>query len=242
MANYYSQGTLIAGGGVTLSQLKTICKYHGWRDNTTDGEAALTRFINDTICILSTLAPWPEYMKRDGTFATVASTDEYTLSNARIDRVGVVERENSTLPLTEISIEDWQHKKRTIGSTGTPMEYAVEKGLAGGASTVKLLLYPEPSGAEMLYYSYFRKPAEMSAGGDVADWPNARAWLISEALLSRLAAGKKDVAGFSLHSANFMQKVYKALGDARPSYIPIKVRPKYDNRDIRIRDTYWSFS
>lgn len=229
-------GALITGGGITLTDLKTICKYNGWRDTTTTGEAALTRFINDTIYILSTLAPWPEYLKRDGSQALTATTDEYTLNETNIDRLGVVERTTTTLSLDEISVEEWLHKKKTIGQTGSPTEYAIEKGLSGGVTTVKILLYPCPSATETLYYSYFRKPTTMSDGSDVADWPNTRAWLITEALRYLLSASHKDVTGFSLHNAEFMKNVYKAMGDSRGSYLPIKMKTFYNNRNLKIRD------
>lgn len=229
-------GALITGGGTTLTTLKTTCKYHGWSDTTTDGETSLTRFINDTIYMLSTLAPWPEYVKRDGSLATAVDADEYTLDEVGIDRVGVVERSASTLPLEETSIEEWQYLKRTIGQTGTPDRYAIEKGLSGGASTVKMLLYPYPTAVETIYYTYFRKPTVMSAGGDVADWPDTRSWLLNDALEYLLSAKKQDVGGYSLHNADFMQKVYKAMGDSRGSYLPIKCTKSFNNRNLRIRD------
>jgi hypothetical protein len=233
---YKGQGTLITGGGTTLTELKTICKYSGWRDTTDTGELALTRFINDTIYILSTLAPWPEYLKLDGEQAMADGTDEYVLDEVGIDRLGVVERSTATLPLGEITPEEWLIKKRTLSYTGSPLEYAVQKGLAGGVSTITMLVYPCPSTVETLYYSYFRKPTEMVDGSDIADWPNSRAWLITDALSVRLSKGIKDTSGFSLHSTDFMQKVYRAMGDSRGSYLPVKVRQCYDNRKIRIRD------
>ena len=230
------QGTLITGGGTTLTELKTICKYSGWRDNTTTGELALTRFINDTIYILSTLAPWPEYLKVDGSQLLTANISEYTLDETGIDRLGIVNRTTSTVGLDEISVEDWLSKTKTFAQTGSPLEYAIEKGLAGGVTTVKMLLYPCPTTSETLYYSYFRKPTELVDGSDVVDWPNTRAWLISDALAVRLAKGKKDNAGFSLHTTDFMQKVYKAMGDSRGSYLPIQVKPISYSRNVRIRD------
>jgi len=230
------EGTLISGGGTTLSELKTICKYAGWRDTTTTGELALTRFINDTIYILSTLAPWPEYLKVDGEVAMVDGTDEYTLTEVGVDRIGVVNRTTSSIALDEISQEEWLRKTTTFDQDGSPLEYAIGKGISGGVTTVKLLVYPCPSSAETLYFSYFKKPTEMTDDSDVADWPNTRAWLITDALSIRLAMGKKDNAGFSLHTADFMNKVYKAMGDSRGSYLPIQVKTTYNHRNVRIRD------
>jgi hypothetical protein len=178
-------------------------------------------------------------MKRDGSFSTADTIDEYTLDESNLDKVGVVMRAATNLDLDEITVEEWKHKKITLAYTGTPTEYAIEKGLTGGVPFVKMLLFPCPTAVETIYYTYFRKPVPMSSGSDVADWPTTRVWLIQDALEYLLSAGKKDTAGYSLHNADFMSKVYKAMGDSRGSYLPIKVRPKYSNRNVRIRDTYW---
>jgi hypothetical protein len=61
--------------GKALSDLETICKYHGWHDRTSAGEAQLDNFINDTIQLLSNLAPWPEYHRIDGAQSFVRATD-----------------------------------------------------------------------------------------------------------------------------------------------------------------------
>ena len=224
-----------------LSDLKTMCKYHGWRDTSTEGEAALTRFINNTIYILSTLAPWPEFLKRDGSVAMAASTKTYALDETGIDRLGTVERSDNTLSLDEVSVEDWLHIDTTTSQTGKPTCYAVEPSMSNGTPSLTMLVYPTPTAIETLYYSYFRRPTEMSAAADYADWPDDRLWLVEEALEKRQAAGKKDVTGWSLHNADFMSKVYHALGNARGSYKPIKVRDRAVNtKDLRIRDTWWS--
>lgn len=55
-----------AASGTALSDLETICEYHGWKDRSTAGEAQLDNFINHTIQMLSNLAPWPEYHRLDG--------------------------------------------------------------------------------------------------------------------------------------------------------------------------------
>ena len=55
-----------AATGKTLAQLETICQYYGWKDRSTAGEAELDNFINETIQILTDLAPWPEYYRIDG--------------------------------------------------------------------------------------------------------------------------------------------------------------------------------
>lgn len=64
----------------TLAQLKTICYYHGWSDTSDGGLAALTSFINQTLQQLSTLAPWPEYCKVDGSVTCGATETEVTIT------------------------------------------------------------------------------------------------------------------------------------------------------------------
>lgn len=77
----------------TLAQLKTICQYHGWQDNTTTGLSELTNFINETLQILSTLEKWPEYCKVNGK-VTCAAT-EATIS--------AISNDGSTATVTAIS-------------------------------------------------------------------------------------------------------------------------------------------
>ena len=230
------EGTAVSGGGTTLANLKTICQYMGWVSTRTGSSGALVRFINDTLETLVSLAPWPEYLKRDGSQAITSGTDSYTLSESNIDSLGVVERSDTTLALDEISIEEWLAKKRSLSTTGLPADYAVEKGLSGGVTTVTMLLFPEPTSSETLYYSYKRKPATMADDTDICDWPKSRMWLLTNALEYIMAQPARQI--YSLHQPEFMEKVYSALGDTRASYMPIKVKDVYSTKDLRIRDSY----
>lgn len=239
MVNLYGQGTLVSGGATTLAELKTICRYRGWRDTSANGTAALVRFINDTIYTLSTLAPWPEYLKRDGDVTLANATSEYTLDESAIDRLGIVERSDSTVSLEEISVEEWLSRTKTQAASGTPTHYAIEKVLTSGVTSLKMLVYPTPSEASTLYYSYYRKPVPMVADSDIADWPDSRVWLLTNAIDYIMA--NKDTAGFSLSSSEFMKEVNKACADARGSYKPIKCKRYVNNKDVKIRDTYWNF-
>lgn len=73
-----SGAAVSAVSGKTLAQLETICEYHGWHDRSTQGEAELDNFINQTIQMLAVLAPWPEYHRVDGAqaFLRVQTTIE----------------------------------------------------------------------------------------------------------------------------------------------------------------------
>ena len=101
---------------------------------------------------------------------------------ANIDSLGIVSRSGTTLPLEEIPVAEWLDKKTSLAATGLPSEYAVEKGVSSGSTVVKLLLYPEPTSSETLYYSYKRKPVTMTTANSVADWPDTRIWLLANAL------------------------------------------------------------
>ena len=104
----------------TLAELKVVCQYSGWVSTRTGSDAALTQFINDTLETLVSLADWPEYSKRDGSQAIVSGTDDYTLSETGIDRLGLVSRSGTTLPLDEISTEEWLANKTNHALTGLP--------------------------------------------------------------------------------------------------------------------------
>jgi len=238
MATGKGQGSVAtSANSITLAELQTMCKYHGWRDTTTEGIAALTRYINNTMNILSQLAPWPEYLKRDGSVAMAADTYEYTLDETGIDRIGAIVRADNSLPLDELSIEDWLSIHTNTVRTGRPDRYATEPTVS---MALKLLVYPTPTTVETLSYTYYRRPVEMVNTTDYADWPLDRVWLLEEALEKRLSAGKKDTTGWSLHNADFMQKVYTALGNARSSYKPIRVSPRVGvPSEHRIRDGWF---
>ncbi|MHC4463334.1 MAG: hypothetical protein ACYS30_18155 [Planctomycetota bacterium] len=64
-----------AASGKTLANLETICQYNGWKDRSTAGEAELDNFINETIQLLTDLAPWPEYHRVDGAQSFLRVTD-----------------------------------------------------------------------------------------------------------------------------------------------------------------------
>ena len=213
-----------AATGKTLDNLKDVCEYHGWADRTTAGDAQLENFINQTIQLLSNLAPWPEYHRIDGmqpfnrstatitgitgtgttvtvtavahgfsvgdvgdttsttnynatnkkilsaadantfTYADTPSAtaetsgtftigDQKTLPQSSIIRLGTVTRAGLLPPLDEITTEEWLHKKRYIGSTGPPTEYALRKYTSSGLFKIDMLVYPIPTTAVVLYLS-----------------------------------------------------------------------------------------
>lgn len=227
----YGTGAVGASsGGKTLAQLQTICQYHGWQDNTTDGLAALTQFINDTLQILATLAEWPEYQHRDGQVIFAAgdsADDDVVLANTRLDRVGVLIRDDRVSPLDEITVEEWLYEKKYHASSGPPTHYALRKYLTSGAPTVEMLCYPSPTTAITLYYTWRNYPGILASAEDVAEWPDTRVWLLTDALRIRLAAADRDSGGVALYGAEFMKNVHRAFGHSRSSYMPIIAKPTY---------------
>ncbi len=295
----YGTGTAASStGGKTLTQLKAICKYHGWTDFTTDGTAQLTQFINDTLQLLATLADWPEYLGRNGSvtfparsvsivsvsaaggtvtlvtgthgFAvgdviTVSGTDNYdeasvtiatvadtthiaytssntgatstgtvtvdnnveTLSDTRLSRIGILTRDDRAAPLDEITVEEWLHKKKYYATTGPPTEYALRKSMSSGAPSIEMMVYPDPTTALTMYYTYRVYPALMANPTDIAEWPDTRVWLLTDALRMRLAQGDRDTGGAVLYGADFMSKVKRAFTHSRSSYMPIIAKPTF---------------
>ena len=296
MGNLYDKYTAVDGGGKTLTALKNICRYEGWNDSTTNGQTALTNFINETLQILAMLAPWPEYLHRDGSvtyptkahtissivdddagavdvttsavhgltvgdIVTVTGTTEYNesaktitevgstttlayassvdkaeettgaitrddnnyevLSSTRFLRMGTVVRDDYSVPLDEIAMDEWLHKTKYNAATGPPNEYALRKTVSSGDIAAEMVVYPEPVAAVTLYYTWQSSPLILSADSDTTDWPDVRLWLLTDSLRIRLAEIDRDSSGVVLYSSDFMTKVNRAYNQARPSYKPI---------------------
>ena len=225
-----------AASGKTLAQLRTMCQYAGWNDNSTNGLSALDDFINDTLHKLAALAPWPEYLFHDGSVTLVASDDDYdlTTSNAgddnEIAKVGTVIRTDRRSPLEEIPIEEWLSLLRVSGATGSPDFYALRRKVTSGTgiTITEMLVYPNPTSSEagnILYFTYKVPPIILNAADDVTDWPTDRLWLFRAAVSVRITKKDRDAGGFALYSADFQKLINQAFAYARPSYMPVPVFP-----------------
>lgn len=137
MATGKGKGTAVTTGGSTLSDLKTICQYHGWHDTTTAGLAALRNFINRTLQLLSILAPWPEYHKRNGVQSLTVGIDHYELSETNIGALGNVIRPGRNVPLDILpgGIDEWLLATKTRTTTLTIDTNWVTAPLAGDTLT-----------------------------------------------------------------------------------------------------------
>lgn len=216
-----------SAGGKTLTQLQAICKYHGWTDFTDDGKTQLTQFINDTLQLLATLAEWPEYQGRTGEATFAADDDDVDLTDTRLSRVGIVVRTDRAAPLDEITVEDWLYKKKNFAESGPPLEFALRKSMSSGSPAIEMLCYPSPTTEIILYYTFTSYPNLLANPTDVAEWPDTRIWLFTEALRIRLAQVDRDTGGVVLYGADFMSKVKRAFTHARSSYMPIIAKPTF---------------
>ncbi len=245
-------GTEATPAGTALSDLRDVCKYHGWTDFSTLGIAALDRFINRTLQLLSVLAEWPEYHKRDGriTLSTDTAAEVcQTSADADINdiaRIGDVIYPENMSPLAEIEggIDEWLRLTTQTGaSTGRPTQYALRKYVdvdgATGYTLMEMLLYPTPTAGEngdFLYYPYRTNPVKLVNGGDVTDWPDYRLWLLEEALEKRIASQNRDAQGSALESNDFLQLVFRAFAASRMSYKPIPLEGGPESRERSIRE------
>ncbi len=228
--------TVSSGTGKTLANIKTMCKYRGWNDFTTDGVAELENFINGTLQILAMLAQWPEYYRRDGSATFSAADDAEELDETNLVRVGTVIRTDKAAPLDEMNIDDWLFNKKYHTATGPPNSYALRKYTTAGLNLTEMLLYPNPAVETTLYYTYQVEPVTLSADGEKTDWPLSRMWLLAKALDIRLAAIDRDTAGVALYGSDFMALVNRAYNQARPSYKPIVARPVVMSHKWRLGD------
>jgi len=228
--------TVSSGTGKTLANLKTSCQYYGWNDMTDAGVGELENFINDTLQLLATLAPWPEYVKRDGSHTFDADDDDEELDESNLVRIGTVVRTDKASPLEEMTIDEWLFNKKYHAASGPPNSYALDKYTTAGLNLTKMLLYPCPAAETTVYYTYQVEPSTLSADDDKTDWPLSRMWLFAKALEVRLAAIDRDAAGVVLHNAEFMTLVNRAYNQARPSYKPIVAKPVVMSHKWRLSD------
>lgn len=236
-----------AGSGKTLADLKAICYYHGWQDSYTDGVAALVRFINNTLQMLSALAHWPFYHKVDGRITLATDDDDYVCKNSsdevitNISKIGTVLRDDCFTPLNMMpgGPDEWMLKRTVEGWSGSPTQYTTRKYVTDGLYRIDMLVYPCPGSGQngdYLYFPYEKLPEELALDTDETDWPNHLLWLLEEALDIRIAAGKKDTTGVALQTPEFMMLVNKAIGDSRNSYMPVIAERELPVRDRRIRE------
>lgn len=218
----------------TLAQLKTICQYHGWQDATTTGLSQLTEFINETIQMLASMHPWPEYNKVDGSATITANTDSVTLAQSNIWKIGSLIRTDRAVPLDEIDQDEWLRLRTYHQGTGAPTHYALQREYVafddGSSSSsaddtaahlqINVLVYPKPTANTILYYTYRVHPVILSSDSDTTDWPDTRMHLLTQALRIRVAAQDRDAGGVALYSEDFRRMVEKAYAQARPSFRP----------------------
>lgn len=214
--------TSTATGGQTLADLKSICVYHGWSDTSTEGYAALARFINSTLMTLGDLRSWPEYMHHDGTITLAASDNDYTLSPDNIAAIGDIWRAGIPTPLSLISgVNEWLRLTKTQPTSGPPTRYTLRKFLSSGDVKIEVLVWPTPTAVATLYYPYKLYPVVLEGDADITDWPVVRLALLEKALEIRLAASDRDAGGMILREREFDRMVSRSFASARPSFMPL---------------------
>jgi len=227
-------GTAVSTGGKTLSDLRTMCQYAGWNDNSTNGLAALDDFINDTLRKLCTLAPWPEYLRHNGTVTLLNGDDDYTLETDdtydNIAKVGSVVRDDRRAPIEEISVEEWLGLSTVTAAEGLPDYYALRKYSSDGHTLIEMLVYPCPTSTEedagaTLYFTYTLPPTLLENTTATTDWPNDRMWLLSAAFSARISAKDRDPGGYSLYDIDFQKYVNRAFSHVKASYMPMPIVP-----------------
>lgn len=168
--------------------------------------------------------------------ATRDDNDYETLSSTRLDRIGVIVRTDRSSPLDEMTIDEWLLEKQYHATTGPPTQYAIRKTVSTGNISCELVVFPEPTTGLTMYYTWHAHPLELSAGGDTTDWPTTRLWLLSAALMKRLASIDRDVAGVALYTPDFRVMVNKCYAQSRPSYKPILAKRPTVGHRWRLQD------
>ncbi len=217
-----------AGGTVTI----TTSAAHGFAAGNVVTISGTDNYDESSVTIASVPISTTFTVTSSSTGATSTGTatldnNVETLSDTRINRMGIVVRTDRAPPLDEITLDEWLSKKKYHGATGPPTEYALRKSLSSGAPSIEMMVYPDPTTAITLYYTYRTYPLILANGTDVSEWPDTRVWLLTDALRTRLAEGDRDSGGAALYGADFMKKVNRAFAHARSSFMPIIAKPTY---------------
>lgn len=120
----------------------------------------LLRFANQAGVELMKAVPWQEITK-EYTFETVAAYEQVSSLPADFDRFmndSMYNRTRSRKVFGPISPQDWQ--KRLAYPTSSVIEYWFR--MRGGA----ILIYPEPSAGDDVYYEYISNEWVSNAAGD----------------------------------------------------------------------------
>lgn len=163
------------------------------------------------------------YQGADPASGTVTKDyDNTALSDTRLWRIGTIVRSDRASPLEWVDPDEWTLLKRYNDDTGAPRFYTLHRFVdAAGTIRTRILIYPEPTEATTLYYTWQAYPKILSSGTDYTDWPDTLVWLLESALRVRLAQQDRDTQGTVLYGVDFMKLVNRAFRYARPSNRPI---------------------
>lgn len=213
--------TAIQGNGTTV----TVTATHALSAGDVVDISGTTAYNNGNVTVLSVNTTVSFTYAGSGTAAETSGTvTKHTEVSPAITacRIGGVYRTDRMVSLEEISLDEWQQLHVTQRATGAPNLYAVRESVSSGTMKLELCVYPAPTAATYLYFTYQAVPTILSGSSDATDWPDKLVWLLSEALKVRLSQKDRDSGGAALYGADFQQKVNLALAGCRPSFMPIK--------------------
>lgn len=195
------------------TQLQLLTQIRDRLDEPTEGywkNSTLLRFLNEAV---KDIARKSEVFHTDATLTIVAGTQSYTLPT---NLVTILEHTtyfkptgaSQRYPLEPVdytmAVQMWGVNQAI--SQNRPTMYTT-KGYAGSSGALAMILYPIPSQAGTVYYTYAKVPTDLATDGSAS------------ATTVDIPAGWEDVAcDYVEYKAQLRRKNYEAADRARANY------------------------
>ena len=131
-----------------------------------DARTRIERYVNEGYRLLLADNGMARARDTTTTIVQVAGTAEYTVTASKIR---FIRDTTNDVKLMEVSLSALRSMDPGDDSSGTPTHYAVRQ---TGASTIKVRLYPIPSGTDTLDVDIVSAVTDLSADGDIPVFPS----------------------------------------------------------------------
>ena len=194
--------------GLAFSDIYGRIKDYANINNVVNADTKAKKAANDALRLISVMRYW-EQLRREATITPTASTAAYAITTyaASFDRIISCWYLSNGVRMEIELIDDDRWNRESDTDDGTPDICRVTKADA----TLKLQFSPAPDGNFIssytsIYFDYVKKPAELSADGDVPDIPDtSQQMAIVYLAVSDLLGKQGDLNGLTAWEAKAMR-------------------------------------
>ena len=142
---------------------------------------AIGRMVNDAVQEFASRRKWPFY-ETEANISFTTNTRDYTLASTVAEVLEVLD--STGLPLSEVNRSEYAELYRGDATTGASPKIWAAIG-SPAANTPAIGVWPVPSGNSTGKTRHRRRPAALSADGDLIDVPDDCLWIVASLALSR---------------------------------------------------------